>query len=397
MNKVIIFFVLICDLSALSFWGLVKTPKVGITNIERKISSYIDENDEFPHFVEVSNEGFSVKTTIDQELQDYISSLLSRYKSDLTLVSVIDNETGKVLAVQSYDGKQKRHDLHYALKSLHPAASLFKVIAAADLLEHQAISPDKNYLFRGKSTTLYKYQLKPNPKRWVRKTSLKKAFALSNNPVIAKAVLTDSTEDSVEHMAKKFGFYEQPTQFLDLPLSQTIEVEHDFNLAELASGFNKKTKISIIHAARLVSIIANNGIDKKPHLIKSVENMSRGDESWAPSYRLEKVMSYESAKDMQEMMELTVRRGTARSSFYRFMKRYGSIYQVGGKTGTIDGEEPKGKRDWFSSYIKTKDHKGFSVAVMINNQKYWYIKSTYLARLIHRYLIKNYFTQDKKL
>ena len=68
---------------------------------------------------------------------------------------------------------------------------------------------------------------------------------------------------------------------------------------------------------------------------------------------------------------------------------------IGGKTGTITGGIPYGKRDWFISYAKKSDQeedRGISVAVMIVNLEKWYVKSTVLAKDI----IQHYYSTINK-
>jgi hypothetical protein len=83
----------------------------------------------------------------------------------------------------------------------------------------------------------------------------------------------------------------------------------------------------------------------------------------------------------------TITKGTARSSFRRSLYLLNKL-EIGGKTGSITGGEPYGKRDWFVSYAKSledKTDKGISICVMIVNQKKWYIKSPLLAKNIMEY------------
>ena len=88
------------------------------------------------------------------------------------------------------------------------------------------------------------------------------------------------------------------------------------------------------------------------------------------------------------MMEHTVKRGTARGAFRARKTRKIRDIEIGGKTGSITGGLPYGKRDWFVSYAKPKGEesdKGISICVMIVNVKKWYIKSHYLAKNIIQY------------
>ena len=66
------------------------------------------------------------------------------------------------------------------------------------------------------------------------------------------------------------------------------------------------------------------------------------------------------------------------------MRRIKNI-EVAGKTGSITGGVPYGKRDWFVSFAKRKgqeEDSGISVCIMIVNVKKWYVKSTFLAKKI---------------
>ncbi len=90
-------------------------------------------------------------------------------------------------------------------------------------------------------------------------------------------------------------------------------------------------------------------------------------------------------------MELTVRRGTARGAFRRMKRSIKSKLDIGGKTGSITGGVPFGKRDWFAAYATPKNRvlgKGISISVMNVNVKKWYIKSTYLAKNIIEFYYK---------
>lgn len=99
-------------------------------------------------------------------------------------------------------------------------------------------------------------------------------------------------------------------------------------------------------------------------------------------------MSKQAARELKEMMNLTVSKGTARGAFRPWKTKKIRDIEIGGKTGTITGGVPYGRRDWFVSYAKPKDDPndaGISVAVMIVNVEKWYIKSTYLAKKIIQY------------
>lgn len=331
----------------------------------------------------------------NEELEKYIKKQMRIYTSKAMAVVVMDNETGNVISLLSYDKKEKKYGRSMALIASHPSASLSKIISAADLIENAGFNPWTNIQTRGKGTTLYKYQLKKELK-WSRRISLEKAFAYSNNAAFGKAVIQNSTASSLFKMAKSFGFNKRISNHLRLPKSVFHLPKNQFNLAELASGFNRETMISPLHAAVFASIVANDGVLKKPKLLRSLtykgeiiieDEQSPNDE--------EKVLSYETAVSLSQLMTKTIEFGTARKSFRRFKRKLKRLLEIGGKTGSITGGIPKGKRDWFAAFSRPKDksNNGISVSVMSIQGEKWRAKSSYLAKNIIEY----YYNKIEKL
>lgn len=359
-----------------------------IERFRKELSTMVFNSEEWPSIFESEKRKYNIKYTINEKLEKQVKKYLRRYRSDYASIVIVDNNTGKILTAMDYDKKEKDFGVSLSFSSTNPAASVFKVITAADLLENTETSKETKFTYNGRSSTLYKYQLKNKKNRWTRSIPFKKAFARSNNVVFGKAAIQKSNPSSLIKMANKFGFNNDLLQLLDAGESRVLLANNEYSLAELASGFNKKTMISPLHGAMIASVIANDGVFKQPTVIENIVDEKQNREVWKPKYMLRRVISENSASEIKDMMELTVKRGTARGAFRPWkMKRIKNI-EVGGKTGSITGGVPFGKRDWFISYAKPKNDasdKGISVCVMIVNVKKWYIKSTYLAKKIIQY------------
>jgi hypothetical protein len=101
-----------------------------------------------------------------------------------------------------------------------------------------------------------------------------------------------------------------------------------------------------------------------------------------------KVLSPEITAELQDMMEGTIEGGTAKKSFRRIGDFFKKYLRIGGKTGTITGGIPYGKRDWFTAYATPKESgrgKGISICVMNVNINKWYVRSAFMARQIINY------------
>tara|TARA_Y100001936_G_scaffold250709_1_gene304231 strand:- start:2754 stop:3947 length:1194 start_codon:yes stop_codon:yes gene_type:complete len=355
---------------------------------KKSLSKAIFEDNGWPENHVYNEREYDVEYTINDQLTNYIIKELKRYRSDYTSVVVLDNNTGAILSAVDLQRKGNKVGKSMAFSSAHPAASVFKVITAADLLDNTEVNKETKFSYNGRSTTLYKYQLKDKKNRWTRAIPFEKAFAWSNNVVFGKAAIKNTNFKSIFSTATKFGFNEELLQIVEAGTSKLFPVESKYNLAELASGFNRKTMISPLHGALIASVIANEGVLKKPYVVNSIKDVKQEREVWTPSYILSRSLSKEAALELRSMMNLTVKRGTARGAFRPWKTRKIRDIEIGGKTGTITGGIPHGRRDWFVSYAKPKDDQtdaGISVCVMIVNLEKWYIKSTYLAKKIIQY------------
>ena len=244
---------------------------VKVETIKPHFGSVFEVGENWPTHFGHKDENLKLHYTFQDELTGKIKSLLKKYKSDYSSVVVIDNKTGGVLSAVGFTRKNNSFNLSLPFSSTHPSASLFKIITMASLLEQGNLSLESSHTFSGKSSTLYKSQIFKKPHfRWRRTLSLNEAFAKSNNVIFGKAALQYLDKNLVNVMAHKFGFNQDLMMELSLGQSFFEVPKDDYNLAEVASGFNKTTMISPIHAALLSSVIANKGIIKYPFIISKL-------------------------------------------------------------------------------------------------------------------------------
>ena len=224
---------------------------------------------------------------------------------------VIDNNTGEVIAASGRNYETKNESRNLAFSSTHPAASLAKVITAASLFENSKVSPKTTLKFNGKGTTLYKFQLKDKTNRWTRRISFERAFNFSNNVVFGKAAIKYLNSQHLFTSAVNFGFNSEITKDLILPRSRFLSAESNYELAEFASGFNKKTTISPLHAAYISYVVARDGFVTPLKIINEIKNESDellAIEKTSPEQKIPSSVS----KKLKKIMISTVHKGTAR-------------------------------------------------------------------------------------
>lgn len=371
--------------------------QVLIDSLRREINrSFQIPGDEWPSEVFVGDNTYRVRYTLDRDLTDYIQRLLRHFRSDFSSVVVMDNNTGAILAAVGHDRQTNEFNKILPFSSTHPSASLIKIVATADLLERGKVDGATTFRHRGRGTTLFRSQLEAT--NVGRAVDFASAFAFSNNVVFGQAAIQKSSGPKLYQMAREFGFNRRLMQDLDLSESRFTVADSSFHLAELASGFNRETMISPVHAALLSSVVANNGLIASPYMVDKVFS-PEGEIVWGLYPRFSRILGLDAVDELKLMMEKTITTGTARRDFSTMRHGLRPQLEIGGKTGSITGGIPFGRRDWFSVYAIPKDERfgrGISVAVMNINLDKWYVRSTHLSKRVIEYYYNNIYPLDER-
>ncbi len=340
----------------------------------------------------VDHEGrkLRVDTTIDIDLQEYLLKKLDRKNSRYIGIVAIDPDTGRVLVMAGFD--KTNASKNTCIDSMFPAASVFKIVSAAAVVEKCGFKADTRFSYNGSNHTLYKRQLKDRKNRYTNYITLRDSFARSVNPVFGKIGANYLGKTSLEKYADAFGFNQ--TINFELPLSPSpISFSDDlYNCAEIACGFNRETQLSPVHGALISSAVLNRGVLIEPTVIDQIV-----DEKGQVIYKsgLKKInhaISLETADILKDLMGTTIRAGTCRKSFSGYRKdRILSKLNIGGKTGSIASRSHDVRYDWFVGYAEEKKgEQKLALAIVVAHEKYIGRRSFHYAR----YAIKEYFRKS---
>ncbi len=338
-----------------------------------------------PTIVNVDGRRYFIHTAIYPKLQKYILRTLERSRTLQSAVVVMDPHDGRLLSLVNHDANGQSANL--CLQADFPAASLFKIVTAAAALESAGLSLDQRLYYRGSRHTLYKSQLKTKKDRWTTQTKFRKAFALSNNAVFGKIGIYDLGQGRLMRYSDKFFFNRPIASDLPLAVSRVQVPADDFGLAEIASGFNKDTLISPLHAALLAAVAVNQGYMPRPTLVESIRDESNKVIYQAPRPVKSTAVSPETARDLKVLMQDAVRYGTSRSAFrkLRRKKRF-KDFDLGAKTGTINDRRDRFRYDWVTAFALAPNGSGsICVSVLAVHGKILGTRSTELTRAIVDY------------
>ena len=360
-------------------WGIEKS------DVANSISKGLVAN-EFPSLVRIATNQYDfdaiVHYNIDPELNSYIDELILRYRPDYAAVVAIQPHTGRILAMSSFTRSEEDTQQNLAVHSGFPAASVFKIVTAAAVIDSGIANPSSIYQYNGKNTSLYKSNvLRHKTNKWTRNTSLQRAFALSINTVFGRIGVFDVGAENLHLYADRFGFNRPlPVDFTIQESKTGINADNEWSIAEAASGYTLNTNLSPVHAALIPAIIANDGVMVEPSLVDFAVDMS-GPLLYKSEPNAIEVFDKKTTDEMRVLMRATVKKGSAKKHFRKFFRGPYADLDVGGKTGTLTGTNPKGKTEWFVGYGDSGDDKIAIAAVVVNKDK-WRVKPAYLTRKV---------------
>ena len=311
-----------------------------------------------------TDEGKRARLSVDPHLQGQMQKLLKMYRPVGAAVVALDPKTGKVLAmVEQGEGK--------ATKPLYPAASIFKIITGAALLE-KGVLPGDQTCYHGGMHGLVGKLLQDKPGLDRRCLSLSMALAKSANVVFAKMAVKHLDADSLRKEAERFLF-NRP--IWDQPMEQSSAQipESGLDFAKSAAGFGH-VKLSPLHAALIAAAVGNGGVAVEPSMLDAIDGEAVSSSGSA------RLLNPETAAMLRDMMKLTISSGTATPSFReRHRNALGDI-EVAGKTGSLSiHERPFKDYSWFVGFAPADDPK-IAVAVVVVNGLKWRVHAPYIAR-----------------
>jgi cell division protein FtsI/penicillin-binding protein 2 len=316
------------------------------------------------------NTCFSLQTTLDADLQQALLPRLDRKNSRYIGIVAMEPTDGRVLAMAGYD--RSNPDGNPCLDSRFPAASIFKIITAAAAVEAGDLNPSAMLRFSGDKYTLYKSQINAKTPKNAHRLSLKDSFAQSVNPVFGRLGANLLGRDVIESYAEAFGFNREIDFELPLRPSRIVLADGAFELAEVASGYNRTTRISPLHGAAIAAAIVNQGRWVEPTIVDWVNNDAGQTVYQSQTVYRERAIDRDTAKVLRQLMQATVQSGTAHKEF---QKHHGdkvlSWLEIGGKTGSMGDGTGEMRYDWFVGYASEPQHKKqLVVAVVVAHEGY---------------------------
>ncbi|AGA76606.1 penicillin-binding protein [Echinicola vietnamensis] len=326
-------------------------------------------------------DGYDVVTTIDINIQDVAESALLRQllnkDAEYGCVVVMEVKTGHIKAIANLEKKDSGYGYgeyyNYAIgeQGLTEPGSTFKLLSMLALLEEGKVNltdtvdtGDGNYKFYNQTMRDAKYG-------GYGKLTVRQAFEKSSNVGISRLVDEQFGVDP----AKFLGYVEQVG--LDKPLGFQLKGEgvpyfkdpknkknwYGTTLPWMSIGY--EVKLTPLHTLTLYNAVANGGRVVKPMIVERIQRGNSVEEEYDTEVVRKSIASDRTIRQLQELLEGVVERGTARNIS-------NSNYKIAGKTGTaqklVNGRYTRKYYTSFAGYFPA-DAPKYSMIIVIDSPK----------------------------
>jgi cell division protein FtsI/penicillin-binding protein 2 len=316
-------------------------------------------------FVVPFKNGLKTIYTLRPSLQAGMKEYFKKNKVPYGVFVAMNPHTGKVLALVEHSSREPRAK-NLALRATYPAASIFKLITASAAIEEKQADPNTEIINRHRSRSS--------------RTTLGDAFAASDNRAFSEVALRYLNTKTLMNYANRFKFNQKIPFELPVQVSRIKTEDSREGLANLAAGFGN-VGLSPIHAAMIGSAIANDGIMVNPCLIDRVVGTSGKTILECTPKVFARAISPHTALQLRQMMGLTITQGTGHRAFKSAWKEPAlRDIEIGGKTGSLTGENPAGKVTWFVGMAPLDDPEVVISALIINRGNNWKVKASNVAK-----------------
>jgi len=333
-------------------------------------------------------DGQTAELTLDPAIQRVARAQMQRYRLPEGGVVVMDVKTGKLLAYASHVNEGEAFDVN--VRAGAPAASVFKVITGAALVEKGGLNSETEQCYHGGRSRILPDELVDDARRDKWCATLSIAMGRSLNVVFGRLAQKHLTPEDLAQMGGAFGFGAQVPFVVPNEAPKIAIPQEPVEFARASAGF-WHTTLSPLLGASIAQTVANGGVTLEPRIVQAVTRGS--DELWREEREprvLRRAIKPETAAQVSRMMRETVANGSAFKSFHDAKgKPYLPGVSVAGKTGTLTEHKLNRFYTWFVGFAPAEAPE-VAIATLVVNTPSWRIKAPQLAREV----LRTYF--DKK-
>ena len=299
--------------------------------------------------------GYDIYLTIDSNIQRFaentINNLKEEYNPKWSIVTVMDAKTGEILAsatTPSYNPNSLPSNMSYQnplVSYTYEPGSVMKTYTYMCALETGKYDGSKTYL-----SGSYEFQDGYTIHDWYQKgwgyLSYDAGFSYSSNVAIINIIKDYLSLSQLKECLENYGFNKKTG--IELSNEEKGNISFNYETEVMSAGFGQGISTTAVQQLQALTIIANNGVMVKPHIIYKTVNRETNEEEITKIEKSDKLVSDNTVSYIKDLMESVVQPGSPTGSKY-----YIEGYDIIGKTGTAqiyeNGKYLTGSNDYIVS------------------------------------------------
>jgi cell division protein FtsI/penicillin-binding protein 2 len=322
-------------------------------------------------------DGGRVVLTLDTDLQRAAEQLITEADPLQGAAVLLSIDDGRILALAGHARNTPANEARLALEAWAPAASVFKLVTTAALLD-AGISADAQVCYHGGVHSVEADNLTPVPTLDGRCRSLGYGLAKSQNAILARLAHEHLEPARLERMARALGF-DEPLPFDLAAGTSTVTLPSEaLAFARVAAGF-WHTTLSPLHGALLAATIARGGEMPVARLVERIVDGEGRVRTVTPTATPRRALDASTAQTLARMMVGTTEWGTANRAFHdpsSHRRRLEGV-RIAGKTGTLSDD--KFAYSWFVGFAPA-DNPQVAFAVLLGRSDEDSLRAADVAR-----------------
>lgn len=356
-------------------WGIEEYYNDYLNGVDGREYGYVNNDNIMEAVKKPAENGDSVVSTIDYNVQTIVEKWVKYYKELYTPenlgVIIMDPRNGEILAMagmNSYDlnnprdlspyftaeelaamtDEEKLEELNkiwrnYCISDTFEPGSTAKPFTLAAALEEATINSNQTFTCDG-SESVGGWNIGCHKRSGHGIITLQQAIAFSCNDAMMQMAVAEGKSVFLDYQSR-FGFGSKTR--IDLPGEASCEYlvkDETMGDADLATNsFGQNFNVTMIQLASAFSSIINGGYYYQPHVVKQILNENGGIvESWDKTL-VKQVVTQETSDLIKEGLRMCVESGTGTAAAIEG-------YTISGKTGTAE-KYPRGTGEYLLSFI----------------------------------------------
>ena len=304
--------------------------------------------------VEAKN-GYDIYLTIDSNIQRFaesaVNNIQNEFNSKWTVITVMNAKDGSILASAtspSYNPNNLPSNMSYQNKLIsdpYEPGSVMKIYTYMCALETGKYDGNKKYL-SGEYEFEDGYVIHDWEKKGWGYLTYDQGFSYSSNVGIINIIKDYLSREELRSCLERYGF--NNTTGIELSGEETGNLSFKYETEVMSAGFGQGISTTPIQQLQALSIIANDGVVVKPHIIEKMVDNSTKEEIITKINKSEKLVSTSTISKIKDLMESVIQPDGPTGSRY-----YLEGYDIIGKTGTAqifeNGKYLTGDNDYVMS------------------------------------------------